>query len=138
MIRYRRDSRWTECFFRLRKKKMMVCVSQYLPTYSEFRENSYYRRKGNLPAAEEVLKTVLDKPASDIIKEILSSNNTAQKHMDEMCYAIESSLCNYSQTPISIYRWTSQLYQVMDHYYSYIFVLLRIKKSMKECSLPEL
>ncbi|KAF2886154.1 hypothetical protein ILUMI_20019 [Ignelater luminosus] len=51
-----------------------------------------------LPAVEELLKTVLHKPASDIIKRICLSNNTVQRRIDEMCYDIESFLCNYLQT----------------------------------------
>ncbi|CAH2019737.1 unnamed protein product [Acanthoscelides obtectus] len=46
-----------------------------------------------LPAVEEVLKTVLHKPASDIIKTIPLSNN-----IDEMSSDIESFFCNYLQT----------------------------------------
>ncbi|CAH1989752.1 unnamed protein product [Acanthoscelides obtectus] len=44
-----------------------------------------------LPAVEEVLKTVLHKPASDIIK----SNNIVERRIDEMSSDIESFLCNY-------------------------------------------
>ncbi|CAH2003227.1 unnamed protein product [Acanthoscelides obtectus] len=51
-----------------------------------------------LPAVEEVLKTVLHKPASDIIKRIPLSNNTVEKRIDEMSSDIESFLCNYLQT----------------------------------------
>ncbi|KAK4872134.1 hypothetical protein RN001_016258 [Aquatica leii] len=51
-----------------------------------------------LPAVEEVLKTVLHKPASDIIKRIPSSNNTVERRIDEMSSGIESFLCNYLQT----------------------------------------
>ncbi|KAF2900188.1 hypothetical protein ILUMI_05983 [Ignelater luminosus] len=51
-----------------------------------------------LPAVEEVLKTVLHKPASDIIKRIPLSNKTVQRRIDEMSYDIESLLCNYLQT----------------------------------------
>jgi hypothetical protein len=51
-----------------------------------------------LPAVEEVLKTILHKPASDIIKRISLSNNTVQRRIDEMSYDIESFLCNYLQT----------------------------------------
>ncbi|CAH2015032.1 unnamed protein product [Acanthoscelides obtectus] len=51
-----------------------------------------------LPAVEEVLKTVLHKPASDIIKRIPLSNNTVERRIDEMSSGIESLLCNYLQT----------------------------------------
>ncbi|CAH1964600.1 unnamed protein product [Acanthoscelides obtectus] len=51
-----------------------------------------------LPAVEEVLKTVLHKPAPDIIKRIPLSNNTVEKRIDEMSSDIESFLCNYLQT----------------------------------------
>ncbi|CAH1986432.1 unnamed protein product [Acanthoscelides obtectus] len=51
-----------------------------------------------LPAVEEVLKTVLQKPASDIIKRIPLSNNTVERRIDEMSSDIESFLCNYLQT----------------------------------------
>ncbi|CAH2005853.1 unnamed protein product, partial [Acanthoscelides obtectus] len=52
-----------------------------------------------LPAVEEVLKTVLHKPASDIIKRIPLSNNTVERRIDEMSSDIESFLCN-------LYNWT--------------------------------
>ncbi|CAH1981926.1 unnamed protein product [Acanthoscelides obtectus] len=45
-----------------------------------------------LPAVEEVLKTVLHKPASDIIKRIPLSNNTVERRIDEMSSDIESFL----------------------------------------------
>ncbi|CAH1966706.1 unnamed protein product [Acanthoscelides obtectus] len=51
-----------------------------------------------LPTVEKVLKTVLHKPASDIIKRISLSNNTVERHIDEMRSDIESFLCNYLQT----------------------------------------
>ncbi|CAH2009376.1 unnamed protein product [Acanthoscelides obtectus] len=51
-----------------------------------------------LPAVEEVLKTVLHKPASDIIKRIPLSNNTVERRIDEMSSDIVSFLCNYLQT----------------------------------------
>ncbi|CAH1955944.1 unnamed protein product [Acanthoscelides obtectus] len=51
-----------------------------------------------LPAVEEVLKTGLHKPASDITKRIPLSNNTVERRIDEMSSDIESFLCNYLQT----------------------------------------
>ncbi|CAH1984688.1 unnamed protein product [Acanthoscelides obtectus] len=51
-----------------------------------------------LTAVEEVLKTVLHKPASDIIKRIPLSNNTVERRIDEISSDIESFLCNYLQT----------------------------------------
>ena len=48
-----------------------------------------------LPAFEEVLKTVLHKHASNIIKRIPLSNNTVQRRVDEMSYYIESFLYYY-------------------------------------------
>ncbi|CAH1969146.1 unnamed protein product [Acanthoscelides obtectus] len=51
-----------------------------------------------LPAVEEVLKTVLHKPASDIIKRIPLSNNTVERRIDVMSSDIESFLCNYLRT----------------------------------------
>ncbi|CAH2002995.1 unnamed protein product [Acanthoscelides obtectus] len=51
-----------------------------------------------LPAVEEVLKTVLHKPASDIIRRIPLSNNTVERRIDEMSSDIESFLSNYLQT----------------------------------------
>ncbi|CAH2010712.1 unnamed protein product [Acanthoscelides obtectus] len=50
-----------------------------------------------LPAVEEVLKTVLHKPASNIIKKNPLSNDTVERRIDEMSSDIESFLCNYLQ-----------------------------------------
>ncbi|CAH2021449.1 unnamed protein product [Acanthoscelides obtectus] len=50
-----------------------------------------------LPAVEEVLKTVLHKPASDIIKRIPLSNNTVERRIDEMSSDIESFLYKSQQ-----------------------------------------
>ncbi|CAH1971820.1 unnamed protein product [Acanthoscelides obtectus] len=63
----------------------------------KIRKTAYYRREVK-PAVEEVLKTVLHKPASDMIKRIPLSNNTAERRIDEMSSDIESFLCNYLQT----------------------------------------
>ncbi|CAH2014528.1 unnamed protein product, partial [Acanthoscelides obtectus] len=70
----------------------------YLVTYSKSRKPHTIGEKLILPAVEEVLKTVLHKPASDIIKRIPLSNNTVERRIDEMSYDIESFLCNYLQT----------------------------------------
>lgn len=51
-----------------------------------------------LPAIEEALKAVLHRPAYDTLKKIPSSNNTVQRHIDEMSHDVESYLCNYLQT----------------------------------------
>lgn len=51
-----------------------------------------------LPAIEEVLKTVLHKPAYDILKRIPLSNNIVRRRIDEMSHYVESFLCNYLQT----------------------------------------
>ncbi|GFY21949.1 zinc finger MYM-type protein 6 [Trichonephila clavipes] len=51
-----------------------------------------------LPAIEEVLKTVIPKSASDIIRRIPLSNNTVQRRIDEMSQDVESFLCDYLQT----------------------------------------
>ncbi|XP_067417820.1 SCAN domain-containing protein 3-like [Emydura macquarii macquarii] len=51
-----------------------------------------------LPAVEEVLKTVLHKPAYDILKKIPLSDNTVQRRIDEMSHDVESFLCNYLKT----------------------------------------
>ncbi|GFY24763.1 protein ZBED8 [Trichonephila clavipes] len=50
-----------------------------------------------LPAVE-VLKTVIPKSASDIIRRIPLSNNTVQRRIDEMSQDVESFLCYYLQT----------------------------------------
>nr|XP_047143076.1 protein ZBED8-like [Hydra vulgaris] len=51
-----------------------------------------------MPAVEEVLKTVLHKPASNIIKRIPLNNNTVERCIDEMSSDIKCFLCNYLQT----------------------------------------
>ncbi|KAJ7324397.1 hypothetical protein JRQ81_017417, partial [Phrynocephalus forsythii] len=45
-----------------------------------------------LPAIEEVLKSVLRKPAYDILKRIPLSNNIVQGRIDEMSHVLESFL----------------------------------------------
>ncbi|KAJ8895822.1 hypothetical protein PR048_001160 [Dryococelus australis] len=62
-----------------------------------------------LPAIEEVLKTILHKPAYDVLKRIPLSHNTVQRRIDEMSYDVESFLYNYLQTthfPIQLYEST--------------------------------
>ncbi|XP_056631999.1 protein FAM200C-like [Diorhabda sublineata] len=51
-----------------------------------------------LPAVEEIIKTVLHKPAFDIIKKIPLSNNSVQRRIDEISDDIENFLCKYLQT----------------------------------------
>ncbi|GFW88469.1 SCAN domain-containing protein 3 [Trichonephila clavipes] len=51
-----------------------------------------------LAAVEEVLKTVIPKSASDIIRRIPLSNNTVQRRIDEMSQDVESFLYDYLQT----------------------------------------
>ena len=51
-----------------------------------------------IPAISEVIRTVLHKPASDIIKKISLSNNTVQRRIDEMAQDVEDSLCGYLKT----------------------------------------
>ncbi|CAH1993537.1 unnamed protein product [Acanthoscelides obtectus] len=55
-----------------------------------------------LPAVEEILKTVLHKPASDIIKRIPLSNNTVERHIDEMSSDIESFLLATDGAPAMV------------------------------------
>ncbi|KAJ7319804.1 hypothetical protein JRQ81_019315, partial [Phrynocephalus forsythii] len=50
-----------------------------------------------LPAIEG-LKTVLHKPAYDILKRIPLSNNTVQRCIDEMSCHVQIFLCNYLKT----------------------------------------
>jgi hypothetical protein len=50
------------------------------------------------PAVSEVLRTVLHKPPSDIIKKIPLSNNTVQRRIDEMSEDEESSLTDFLKT----------------------------------------
>ncbi|KAJ7319886.1 hypothetical protein JRQ81_019397, partial [Phrynocephalus forsythii] len=47
-----------------------------------------------LPAIEEILKPILHKPTYDIFKRIPLSNNTVERHIDEMSHDVESFLCN--------------------------------------------
>jgi len=51
-----------------------------------------------IPAIRELIRTVLHKPASDIIKKISLSNNTVQRRIDEMAQDVEDSLCGYLKT----------------------------------------
>jgi hypothetical protein len=52
----------------------------------------------NLPVVSEVLRTVLHKPPSDIIKNIPLSNNTVQRRIDKMSKNVESSLTDFLKT----------------------------------------
>uniref|UniRef100_A0A5S6QPJ2 DUF4371 domain-containing protein n=1 Tax=Trichuris muris TaxID=70415 RepID=A0A5S6QPJ2_TRIMR len=47
-----------------------------------------------LPVISEVVKTVLHKPAADIVKKIHLSNDTVQRRIDEMGKNVEDVLCN--------------------------------------------
>ena len=47
-----------------------------------------------ISAVEEVLKTVLHKPASDVIEKIPLSNNAVHRRIDEMSSNIESVSCD--------------------------------------------
>lgn len=51
-----------------------------------------------MPAISEVIRTVLHKPVSDIIKKISLSNITVQRRIDEMAQDVEDSLCGYLKT----------------------------------------
>ena len=51
-----------------------------------------------LPAVSEVLRTVLHKSPSDIIKKIPLSNNTVQRRIDEMAEDVESFLNDFLKT----------------------------------------
>lgn len=51
-----------------------------------------------LPAINEVITTVLHKPAADIIRKIPLSNNSVQRRIDEMAENIEESLCDHLRT----------------------------------------
>ncbi|GFX53938.1 SCAN domain-containing protein 3 [Trichonephila clavipes] len=51
-----------------------------------------------LLAVEEVLKTVVPKSASDIIRRIPLSNNKIQRCIDKMSQDVESFLCDHMQT----------------------------------------
>ncbi|XP_050520167.1 SCAN domain-containing protein 3-like [Daktulosphaira vitifoliae] len=51
-----------------------------------------------IPAINEVLNTVLHKPAFDVIKKIPLSNNTVQRRIDEMAQSVEEILCEYLKT----------------------------------------
>lgn len=48
-----------------------------------------------LPAINEVINTMLHKPAFDIIKKIPLSNNTVQRRIDEMAQSVEELLCEF-------------------------------------------
>ena len=48
-----------------------------------------------IPAISEVIRIVLHKPASNIIKKKSFSNNTVQIRIDEKSQGVEDSLCCY-------------------------------------------
>ncbi|CAH1983265.1 unnamed protein product [Acanthoscelides obtectus] len=75
----------------LRRHKEMMMVCGRLTISPKSGKPHTIGEKLILPAVEEVLKTVLHKPASDII-------NTVERRIDEMSSDIESFLCNYLQT----------------------------------------
>uniref|UniRef100_A0A5S6Q3Q7 DUF4371 domain-containing protein n=1 Tax=Trichuris muris TaxID=70415 RepID=A0A5S6Q3Q7_TRIMR len=51
-----------------------------------------------LPAVSEVLRTVLHKPAAEIIRKLPLSNSTVQRRLDEMAADVEDQLCNFLRT----------------------------------------
>ncbi|CAH1972250.1 unnamed protein product [Acanthoscelides obtectus] len=76
-----------------RHKEMMIVCGRF--TISRYLWQNPENRILSERTVEEVLKTVLHKPASDIIKRIPLSNNTVERRIDEMSSDIESFLCNY-------------------------------------------
>ncbi|CAH1957789.1 unnamed protein product [Acanthoscelides obtectus] len=83
-------------YFQTLKEMMMVCGRLTISPKSG--KPHTIEEKLILPAVEEVLKTVLHKPASDIIKRIPLSHNTVERRIDEMSSDNESFLCNYLRT----------------------------------------
>jgi hypothetical protein len=73
-----------------------------------------------LPAVSEVLRTVLHKPPSDIIKKIPLSNNTVQRQIDEMSEDVESSLI-FLRLRSFLYSSMNLLYQTMSLYFLHTF-----------------
>ena len=51
-----------------------------------------------IPAISELIRTVIHKQASDIIKKNQFSNNTVQIRIDEKAQGVEDSLCGYLKT----------------------------------------
>lgn len=70
-----------------------------------------------IPAISEVIRTVLHKPASDIIKKISLSNNTVKRRIDEMAQDVEDSLCGYLKYLGFLFNLMSQLCQEMKLYF---------------------
>jgi hypothetical protein len=56
-----------------------------------------------LPAINEVINTMLNKPAFDIIKKIPLSNNTVQRRIDEMAQSVEELLCEFFKSHQTFY-----------------------------------
>ncbi|CAH1970021.1 unnamed protein product, partial [Acanthoscelides obtectus] len=92
-----RDLHWTECSLRRNDDGLRASYNISLLIAKSGKPHTI-GDKLILPAVEEVLKTLLHKPASDIIKRIPLSNNTVERRIDEMSSDIESFLCNYLQT----------------------------------------
>jgi hypothetical protein len=69
-----------------------------------------------LPAVSEVIRTVLHKPPSDIIKKILLSNNTVQRRIDEMSEDVESYPI-FLRLQSFLYSSMDLLYQTMSLYF---------------------
>lgn len=83
-----------------------------------------------LPAVSEVLRTVLHKPASDIIKKIPLSNNTVQRRIDEMSEDVERSLTDYLKTS----EFSLQLDEsTLPNNESLLLAYVRFIKSEKIC-----
>jgi hypothetical protein len=70
-----------------------------------------------LPAVSEVLRTVLHKPPSDIIKKIPLS----KRRIDEMSEDVESSLTDFLRLPSFRYSSMNLLYQTMSLYFLHTF-----------------
>ena len=53
-----------------------------------------------IPAINELIRPVIHKQASDIIKKNSFSNNTVQIRIDEKAQGVEDSLCGYLKTSL--------------------------------------